>query len=233
MGKGERRSRTFCRRLRRYTLPDSETAKYRGGRMEGAVRRVRADLAERVFAEPEENLAALTVGTADPFLKVKIIHDWICDNISYDTDSCFNRAGRPQDYGAVLRNRTALCTGYSVLFFQLCSLAGMGALVINGYSKGFGYRGFVGVSTDHAWNAVKINGKWRLVDVTWDAGHVDYKTFIKAYSTAYLFPDSRSFLYSHLPAVSRFQFYAPMKYRRMKKKSSYLVPKTAKPIPAL
>jgi hypothetical protein len=68
----------------------------------------------------------------------------------------------------------------------------------------------LGNESDHDWNAVKINSKWYLVDVTWDAGHVDHRTFIKNYSTNYLFLDSRPFLYSHLPADEKYQFYAPV-----------------------
>jgi hypothetical protein len=103
----------------------------------------------------------------------------------------------------------AVCAGYTNLFNQMCKLANIESIGITGYSKGFGYRGYLGNDTDHAWNAVKFSGKWYLIDVTWDAGHVDQTTFIKNYSTNYLFLDSRAFLYSHLPENDRFQFYAP------------------------
>jgi hypothetical protein len=92
----------------------------------------------------------------------------------------------------------------------MCRLANIQSMGIHGYSKGFGYRGTIGNDPDHEWNAVKINGKWYLVDVTWDAGHVEKRTFIKSYSTGWLFLDSRPFLYSHLPEDSRYQFYVPV-----------------------
>ena len=63
---------------------------------------------------------------------------------------------------------------------------------------------------DHEWNAVKINNKWYLLDVTWNAGYLIYRSFIKKYTTDYLFLDSRAFLYSHLPVENRFQFYVPV-----------------------
>jgi transglutaminase/protease-like cytokinesis protein 3 len=47
------------------------------------------------------------------------------------------------------------------------------------------------------------------VDVTWDAGPLEKRTFIKRYSTEWLFLDSRPFLYSHLPDEDQYQFYAP------------------------
>jgi hypothetical protein len=92
----------------------------------------------------------------------------------------------------------------------MCELAGIESIGINGYSKGFGYSGKIGKDTDHAWNAVHIGNKWYLVDVTWDAGPMERRTFIKRYSTAWLFLDSRPFLYSHLPEQAEYQYYAPI-----------------------
>jgi hypothetical protein len=92
----------------------------------------------------------------------------------------------------------------------MCELAGIESIGINGYSKGFGYDGKIGKDTDHAWNAVHIGNKWYLVDVTWDAGPLERRTFIKRYSTEWLFLDSRPFLYSHLPEEDAYQYYAPV-----------------------
>ncbi|MDX9801779.1 MAG: transglutaminase domain-containing protein [Spirochaetia bacterium] len=181
--------------------------------MDPRVRRLPIELTERVFTDPEAALpevaARLTSGTADQFYKAKIIHDWICDNIAYDAESYFSGKIKPQDYKSVLKNKIAVCAGYSELFLQMCTLAGVEAIVISGYSKGFGYRGNMSRESDHAWNAVNINKKWYLFDVTWDAGYLDRKSYIKNYSTEYLFPDSRAFLYSHLPEKKEHQYYAP------------------------
>jgi hypothetical protein len=93
---------------------------------------------------------------------------------------------------------------------QMCELAGIESIGINGYSKGFGYDGTIGPDTDHAWNAVHIGSKWYLIDVTWDAGPLEGRTFIKRYSTGWLFLESRPFLYSHLPDDEAYQYYAPV-----------------------
>ena len=53
---------------------------------------------------------------------------------------------------------------------------------------------------DHAWNAVKINGKWKLLDVTWAAGIVDDKKgFVKLFNDAYFFPAPEKFFLNHFP----------------------------------
>jgi len=200
--------------IRRYTSPDNGIVKYRTGKMEARVRRVPQDLTDKVFTDPETALPAvvssLTNGISDQFLKAKTLHDWICDNIAYDASMYFSGKVTAQDYIAVLKKKMAVCSGYSNLFNQMCKLAGMESIGINGYSKGFGYTGKIGKNTDHAWNAINIGNKWYLIDVTWDAGSLDQKTYIKEYSTEWLFLDSRPFLYSHLPEEDAYQYYAPV-----------------------
>jgi len=199
--------------IRRYTSLDNSIGKYRTGKMEARVRRVPQDLMEKVFRDPETTLptvvASLTNGISDQFLKAKTLHDWICDNIAYDANMYFSGRVTAQDYISVLKKKLAVCSGYANLFIQMCKLAGMESIGINGYSKGFGYTGKIGNNTDHAWNAINIGNKWYLIDVTWDAGSLDQKTYIKEYSTEWLFLDSRPFLYSHLPEEDAYQYYAP------------------------
>ncbi|GHV76026.1 hypothetical protein AGMMS49942_08470 [Spirochaetia bacterium] len=200
--------------VRRYTTIDSSTQKYRTGKMDARVRNVGKDLMDKVFVDPQSALPDVTTklvtGVGDQFLKVKIIHDWICDTIAYDAEMYFSGRIRNQDYVSVLKKKAGVCSGYVSVFNEMCRLAGIGSIGISGYSKGFGYGGTIGGQTDHEWNAVKLNGKWYLVDVTWDAGNLDRRTFIKNYSAEWLFLDSRPFLYSHLPEEERYQFYAPV-----------------------
>jgi hypothetical protein len=201
--------------LKRYASGDSSVVKYKTGRMDPRVRKVPEDLMEQVFLEPDAALpgvvSSLIKGVSDQFMKTKILHDWICDNIAYDAEMYFSdRQITDQDYVSVLKKKKAVCSGYTNLMNQMCELAGIESIGITGYSKGFGYtRKIKKDSYDHAWNGVKIGGRWYLVDVTWDAGPMEYRTFIKRYSTDWLFLDPRPFLYSHLPQEEQYQFYAP------------------------
>jgi len=213
-GKDQRLLTSVNQAIRRYTTNDSATVRYRTNRMDSRVRNVGNELMENVFKDPERYLpdvvTRLTTGISDQFQRAKTINDWICDNIAYDVDTAFNRANRRQDYVSVLRIKRAVCSGYTNLFNQMCRLASIESIGISGFSKGLGYTGSIGSRPDHDWNAVKINNKWYLIDVTWNAGHVDQRTFIKKYSTDYLFLDSRAFLYSHLPLNNKHQFFAPI-----------------------
>ncbi|MHC6203762.1 transglutaminase domain-containing protein [Breznakiellaceae bacterium SP9] len=200
--------------LKRYTAQDTTVARYQTNKIDPKVRTVGKSILDMLSVNPAlalpEVVDTLTKGSSDTFLKTKQLHDWICDTIAYDTDSYFTGNYLPQDYAAVLKNKKAVAMGYAALFAELCRLAKIDCVVISGTSKGFGYSGSVDSKPNHTWNAVKLNNKWYLVDVTWDAGAVARKTFVKAYSTDYLFLDSRSFLYSHLPLDPAYQFYAPV-----------------------
>lgn len=178
--------------------------------MDARVRTVPQSAADSVFTNPKEGLPLvvrhLIQNANGAQAKVKVMHDWICDNIAYDTDMYFSGRISMQDYESVLKKRKGVCSGYVSVLNEMCRLAGIESVGIHGYSKGFGYQGKLGSRPDHEWNAVNIGGKWRLVDCTWDAGHVDRKTWIKNYSDEWLFLEPQYFIYSHLPERDEDQF---------------------------
>ena len=179
-------------------------------KMSRRVRSVPPQLTEAVSKKPKENLqplvSCLLDGVTDEEEKVKILHDWVCDTISFDTAMYFSGLSKKQDAMSVLKKNTALSEGYARVMNELCTRAGLESIVINGYSKGFGYLGALMTKTDHTWNAVKVNGAWKLLDVTWDAGRVDFKTWIKSYSSDWLSLTPEQFIYSHLPENDEHQF---------------------------
>ncbi len=180
------------------------------GTMDPKVRQVPKDTTELVFKNPKEGLPSvvknLTQNVSGAQAKSKVIHDWICDNISYDTGMYFSGRVSKQDYESVLKCKKAVCSGYTNLMNEMCRLAGIESIGISGYSKGFGYRGKLGNQPDHAWNAINVNGKWKLIDVTWDAGYVDFKTYVKHYSDEWFCLESKYFIYSHLPEKEEYQY---------------------------
>ena len=213
-GKEKRLIENAKQALARYTKRDPATARYRTNKMDSRIRSAGKELTEKVFSDPEQYLplvvTKLVAGVNDTFQKAKILHDWICYYIYYDADTFFGREYNRQDYISVIKNKKAVCSGYVNLFNKMCSIASIDSIGISGFSKGYGYRGKLDEYPDHDWNAVKIGNKWYLVDVTWDAGYLEYYSYIKGYSTDYLFLDSRPFLYTHLPSDNKYQFYAPI-----------------------
>jgi hypothetical protein len=90
---------------------------------------------------------------------VKAAHDYICRLVKYGQSSkqpyaCATIAGILPKSGKKL-----VCDGYAKLFQAICLANKIPCVYVHGTSFG----------QDHAWNYVKMNdGKWYLVDVTWD-----------------------------------------------------------------
>lgn len=96
----------------------------------------------------------------------KLIHDYILTHLQYDTVAASQNL--PVDailphaydiYGAAVEGK-AVCEGYAKLFQYLCYRTGINAAQISGTANGGG----------HMWNAVKLDGDWYEIDVTWDDG---------------------------------------------------------------
>ena len=104
--------------------------------------------------------AALVEGKTD-LEKERILHDALCDHVSYTIDETTNEDDTA--VGAIL-NGEANCDGYSDAFYLLCRLAGLDA----GYMGYDTYSREEGNDMNHIWNMVRIDDAWMMVDVTWD-----------------------------------------------------------------
>lgn len=160
--------------------------------------------------------------------KVRAYYTWISYNINYDLNKYYqfsapqmqvtfnserlNKSIRNQKnkklLKEVLTSKKALCLGYSTLFNELCLRSGIESKVIKGITK-------LSVNEinkrrnikNHAWNAVKIDEKWHLVDVTWSTGfeNNNSKSWTKQFNDFYFFTNPKEFLNSHLPEKPEFQ----------------------------
>ncbi|MBQ8014057.1 MAG: hypothetical protein IJ257_06660 [Treponema sp.] len=177
--------------------------------MNSKVRKVPKNIQDGIFTDPKENIIDLTKflasGSNDTASKVKIFHDWICDNIAYDCDVFTENGAGEQGYETVLKKRRAVCVGYANLLAVMCQVVDIECEIVYGWSKGFNYPGYLRKESDHAWNAVKIGGKWKLIDVTWDAGFVERRSFIKHYTNQWYNLTPGQFIYSHFPEEEKWQ----------------------------
>jgi len=65
-----------------------------------------------------------------------------------------------------------------------------------------------GMGEGHAWSAVQLDGRWHLVDTTWDAGYVSADGFHKRYGTRYFLTPPEAFFTKHFPEDPRWQLLA-------------------------
>jgi len=111
------------------------------------------------------------------YLEVKLlaIHDWVAQNIYYNWDGYLSgEYGRTDAYGT-LKNKTSVCHGYAVLTETLLRNAGIPARVVTGHALGASADGKYWddvdhSKTNHAWNEAFVDGRWVMIDVTWDSG---------------------------------------------------------------
>ena len=131
-------------------------------------------------AELEKKVAeivALVPGKATDSEKERVIHDYIVDNVDYDTsitlDNVSVEGTLPHSfdvYGAACEG-ISVCEGFSKMFQYLCACVGVRATVIQGVANG-----------PHMWNAVCLDGRWYQVDVTWDTCKSGWKKYYGYYN---------------------------------------------------
>lgn len=95
--------------------------------------------------------------TGSTYDKIKAVHDYICNTVSYSAETSNNVAGYDyrSAYDALVSHQT-VCTGYALLFQKFMDQMGIPCYYANGTLNGVG----------HAWNIVQIDGQWYHIDCT-------------------------------------------------------------------
>lgn len=154
------------------------------------------------------------------FSKARAIYTWVALNIGYDDqlfnkitdDPAFNYQGNEKQIdnsiiNQVLLKRKAVCDGYSRLFDRLAKLCGLESEIILGKAKtDISDIGDISEETNHAWNSVKIDGKWRLIDVTWGSGGMNESGVSqKGFTSFYFDTPPNLFFLKHYPKGGQWQ----------------------------
>lgn len=97
--------------------------------------------------------------------KMKFVHDYLVDNVTYD-HFCSDKDSKTKPqvssqqshtvYGALI-NDLAVCDGYAKTYQLIMNMLGIECEYIDGDAGG-----------GHAWNFMKLDGKYYWMDVTWD-----------------------------------------------------------------
>lgn len=140
--------------------------------------------------------------------RARAAHDYVATRVAYDTEAlrfihaADYRTRFPQDEASVFRTRRGVCEGYARLFRALSEAMGLEARYVVGDARSAGDP----LEVDpHAWNAVRIDGTWYLLDVTWDAGGLRDGAFEPHYRTDYFLTPSGIFVTGHFPDSATWQ----------------------------
>ncbi|MCP4698237.1 MAG: hypothetical protein GY862_15495 [Gammaproteobacteria bacterium] len=179
----------------------------------------------RLHASLPELTAYLIKPARNEREKARAIFRWITHNISYNAKEYFGGKPRRIDPASVLEKGIAVCDGYSSLFNQMAKLAGLEARTISGVSKGYAYLSR-GRAAPHAWNAVKIDGKWQFMDTTWGAGYLDgnKKIFIPKFEDYYFLTQPDQFIFDHFPHDPEWQLLPHPLSKQVFEQQAYLRP---------
>lgn len=172
------------------------------------------------FSKLDKLADQINIDFKTPEEKARAIYAWIAMNVSYDVKGMKSTKGVSYSYRnqeekqqiekkmeedlalKTMKQKKAVCQGYSTLHKILCEKTGLECEIISGTSKTTPQDiGKAPGRMDHAWNAIKLNGKWKLVDATWGAGYMDQGTgkFKKLYSDFYFLTDPDKFFLKHYP----------------------------------
>lgn len=106
------------------------------------------------------------------------------------------------------RLKKGVCKEFSLILNELCMQFGLPTKVIVGISKTQIKANVTkNVYKNHTWNAVKINGKWELMDPTGGSGFIDLhsKKFIRKYKEHFFFTAPEDFAKNNHPNKPEWQ----------------------------
>ncbi len=183
----------------------------------------RADnIAKLNEGEDLENLPVLahklTANLKTDVEKFRAIYLWVCQNIKGDTtqDSKvfkykrklahdtvaylkWNNEFKVKAFKKLFKRKKTMCTGYAYLVKELCFLADIECVIVDGYGRSVSANVEALDFANHSWNAVKLNNKWYLCDATWSSGFSINTNFIKDYNDGYFLTDPILFAKNHFP----------------------------------
>lgn len=191
--------------------------------------------------------------------KVRAIYTWIALNIEYDyfpskllkspeflvyNNGDLKRIKQRkirQKAQKTFRTKKGVCIGFAYLFHSLCNLINIENELIYGYTKtSLDQIGIIPEEKNHVWNAVKINNKWILMDVTFGSGYLYNDVWQRHLNLEFFNVKKSKLRLTHFPADIKWRAflnqkplkdfcYAPLyKNGFLKNKLEVLAPKSGK-----
>jgi hypothetical protein len=117
----------------------------------------------------------------------RFFYYWIGSNIEYDHKSLQEKSdgtitleeyGNRQDEYEVYTNRKGVCAGYAKLYKWFLNWVDIETVIISGHIRDERNH-YVELSEKnfrHAWNAIKLNNEWLLVDSTWGTSNEELQS---------------------------------------------------------
>lgn len=97
------------------------------------------------------------------------------------------------------------------MFRNVALAAGLDCTLISGHGKGYGYvsAGIVPFNSNHAWNAVKLESGWKLIDSCWGAGSCNGGAYTPKLNGLHFTMPNEQFGHRHYPGNGEFHVASP------------------------
>lgn len=145
-------------------------------------------------------------------LQYAVIAKWVVNHLNYDIKK------RSQPLKSVLNRKNGVCWHYSKVTDSLAQYLGLKSYYISGYVKEIKNNRLK--YERHAWNAVEIDGKILMADITWSDGDNVKRSTNAPLEKTYFLMQPEKFIVSHFPDKKKFRF---TKYSAHKFKTSPVV----------
>lgn len=177
------------------------------------------------YINPERLANKISQDFKDDASKVRAAFRWLTHNIRYDLEEYYqprkviefrysDEEERLQKLQAIkdkivkdaFLTKMGVCEEYAQSFKKLADLLGIEAQVIKGYVRNSAQEiGRVPRTTNHAWNSVKINDKWILMDATWASGYLYNGKWVKDFNEYFFDIDPKKIERTHYPDDRKWQ----------------------------
>ncbi len=153
----------------------------------------------------------ITRNFTDKYDKARAIYYWIANNIAIDPKATKSNDNKNSDPVIVVQLRKATPAGFALLVQEMCSLANIRCLTVDGYIKNNADE--INNKADeinHTWNVVQLGQspeQWFYIDAAKASGFTDKKmsVFTKLFTSEYFFADRSLFNLDHFPDNSAWQ----------------------------
>ena len=184
--------------------------------------------AKKMYDKACEALVSICDDTFTDIEKLHAIYDWLIENVCYDeallnkviTNEKDLRKYRGFYLEGVFDDHRAVCDGISKAFMVMARIEGIECIQINGTS--------IETNVGHAWNKVRINGRWYIIDATGGGAIVNGKIEMLTHrllmcNDAYYSQSYATNEYTNLVADSGYSIYRDLKYSYLEETHDYYI----------
>ncbi len=177
------------------------------------------------YTQPRQLADQINKDFKDDASKVRAAFRWLTHNIRYDLEEYYKpkkviefrfttEEERLQKLQAIkdkivqdaFLSKMGVCEEYAQSFKKIADLLEIEAEVIKGYVRNSAQEiGRVPRSTNHAWNAVKVNNKWMILDATWAAGYMYNGKWVKDFNEYFYDVDQQKIKRTHYPDSTKWK----------------------------